>query len=83
MLGDASAKRGALYAILCMSFINVLNYVDRYVPSAVKDLIKSDLHLDDTETSAPLTAFIVVYMLTSPIFSQLADMGYSRKKSCI
>jgi MFS family permease len=58
--------------------MNLLNYLDRFVPSAVKDLFKEDLHLTDAQTSLPLTAFIVVYMLASPVFGTLADR-FSRR----
>ena len=58
--------------------MNLLNYVDRYVPSAVKVLFQKDLHLTDTQTSLPLTAFVIVYMIASPIFGSLADR-YNRK----
>src|SRR5688500_9027974 len=68
---------GATYAIVVLTAMNLLNYMDRYVPSAVKDLFAKDLKLTDEETAWPLTAFIIVYMLTSPIFGQLADR-YSR-----
>lgn len=53
--------------------MNLLNYVDRWVPSAVKSLFKEDLQLTDAETSWPLTAFIFVYMIASPIFGALAE----------
>ena len=72
------AAPGAAYAVAVLTAMNLLNYLDRYVPSAVKDLFKADLGLTDAQTSLPLTAFIVVYMLTSPIFGALADR-YSRK----
>src|SRR5439155_371390 len=39
--------------------MNLLNYIDRYVPSAVKDLFKRELHFSDTQTSLPLTAFLI------------------------
>jgi MFS family permease len=58
--------------------MNLLNYVDRWVPSAVKDLIKDDLQLTDAQTSYPLSAFIVVYMLASPIFGAMAEK-YNRR----
>ncbi|MEW6432029.1 MAG: MFS transporter [Myxococcota bacterium] len=53
--------------------MNMLNYVDRWVPSAVKDLFKHDLSLSDAQTSWPLSAFIIVYMLASPAFGALAE----------
>jgi MFS family permease len=64
---------GATFAVVVLTTMNLLNYIDRYVPSAVKDLFKKDLGLTDAQTSYPLTAFVVVYMLTSPIFGSLAD----------
>ena len=53
------------YALITLTLINLLNYIDRYVPSATKQYIQDDLHLSDTETSVPLTAFVFVYMVTS------------------
>ncbi len=70
---STTVAEGARYAVLVLTAMNLLNYVDRYVPSAVKALFKKDLGLTDTETSLPLTAFVIVYMLASPVFSTLAD----------
>jgi MFS family permease len=72
-LTSTAAAQGATRALVVLTAMNLLNYVDRYVPSAVKDLFKEDLGLTDAETSLPLTAFVVVYMLASPIFGALAD----------
>ena len=69
----SAAPEGARFAVTILTAMNLLNYMDRYVPSAVKDLFKEDLGLTDTQTSLPLTAFIVVYMIASPIFGTLAD----------
>jgi MFS transporter, Spinster family, sphingosine-1-phosphate transporter len=69
---------GARFAIIVLTAMNLLNYIDRYVPSAVKDLFKKDLQFTDLQTSLPLTAFVIVYMLTSPLFGTLADR-WSRK----
>ncbi len=70
---------GAKLALVVLTAMNLLNYADRYIPSAVKDLYKRDLHLSDLQTSLPLTAFVIVYMIASPIFGALADR-FSRKK---
>ncbi len=64
---------GAGWAVFVLTMMNLLNYIDRYVPSAVKDLFKVDLKLTDAQTSLPLSAFVVVYMLASPVFGALAD----------
>ena len=71
-----SGIRGsALFAVVVLTAMNLLNYIDRWVPSAVKPLFQKELGLTDEETSLPLTAFILVYMLTSPIFGSLAERG--------
>ncbi len=69
----SSATSGAAFAVVVLTLMNLMNYLDRWVPSVVKDLFKADLHLTDAQTSLPLTGFIFVYMLTSPIFGALAD----------
>jgi MFS transporter, Spinster family, sphingosine-1-phosphate transporter len=70
--------RGAGYAVFILTMMNLLNYLDRIIPSVVKDLFKRDLKLTDAQTSLPITGFVIVYMLTSPIFGALADR-WSRK----
>jgi MFS transporter, Spinster family, sphingosine-1-phosphate transporter len=72
------AYPGAKFAVGVLTAMNLLNYVDRYVPSAVKDLFKRDLGMTDAQTSYPLTAFVIVYMVTSPMFGALSDR-YPRK----
>lgn len=69
----SSSPRGATYAVVVLTVMNLLNYVDRWVPSAVKELFKKDLDLTDAQTSYPLTGLVVVYMIFSPIFGSLSD----------
>ena len=70
---DATARRAAAYALGVLTFINLFNYLDRWVLSAVLESIKRDLHFTDTELGALATGFIIVYMLTSPVFGTLGD----------
>jgi MFS family permease len=72
------AASGAGYAVFILTIMNLLNYLDRIIPSVVKDLFKRDLKLSDAQTSLPITGFVIVYMLTSPVFGALADR-WSRK----
>jgi MFS transporter, Spinster family, sphingosine-1-phosphate transporter len=71
--GQARLALGLLLAI------NFFNYVDRYVLAAVVPQIRETFFphagpRDDLETTGRLaTAFIIAYMLTSPIFGWLAD----------
>ena len=59
--------------------MNLLNYIDRYVPSAVKDLFKRDLGFTDLQTSLPFSAFVVVYMLGA---RSSADWPTGARGSC-
>jgi len=67
-------QEGASYALIVLSCINLLNFADRYVPSAVKSLLKKDLHLSDVQTSLPATGMILVYMVAALFFGWIADM---------
>ena len=74
MTESADDIRAARYALAVLTFINLFNYVDRWVVAAVVESIKrSELHLDDTQLGFVGTGFIIVYMLTSPIFGSLGD----------
>jgi MFS family permease len=66
--------RAARYALGVLAFINLLNYLDRWVVAAVAEPIKrSELHLSDTQLGFVASGFIIVYTLTSPFFGTLGD----------
>ncbi|HXO26565.1 MAG TPA: MFS transporter [Thermoanaerobaculia bacterium] len=68
--------RAARWALGVLTLINLFNYLDRYVPAAlVESLRRSELHVTDTESGLLMSGFIVVYMLTSPLFGVLGDRG--------
>jgi MFS family permease len=66
--------RAAIYALTVLTFINLFNYLDRWVVAAVVESIKrSELHLTDTQLGLVGTGFIIVYVLSSPFFGTLGD----------
>jgi MFS family permease len=65
--------RAARYALGVLTFINLFNYLDRWVMSSVIEPIKAELHVTDAQLGLIGTGFIVVYFLTSPIFGTLGD----------
>ena len=76
MEGSASFgnARAARYALAVLTFINLFNYLDRWVVAAVVESIKkSELHLTDTELGLVGTGFIFVYTITSPLFGTFGD----------
>ncbi|HEV8431939.1 MAG TPA: MFS transporter [Thermoanaerobaculia bacterium] len=72
-VSDKAASRAAAYALAVLTFINLFNYLDRWVLSSVLEAIKRDLHFSDTQLGSLATGFIIVYMLTSPVFGTLGD----------
>ena len=61
------------WVLLVLASVNLLNYVDRYIFSALLPSIKSDLHLSDTELGLLGSGFILAYLLISPFFGYLGD----------
>lgn len=69
----ATSRRTAGYALAVLTFINMFNYLDRWVLAAVVESIKGELRLSDTQLGVVGAAFIIVYSVTSPIFGSLGD----------
>ncbi len=65
--------------LILLTGINLLNYLDRYVVAAVLEPLGRDLHLTDVQLGRLPFVFVVVYMLSAPIFGWLADR-YHRPK---
>ncbi len=69
-----SWNRSATLGLAVLSFINLFNYLDRYVVSALVESLKaSDLHLDDAQLGSLMSGFLIVYTLAAPVFGALGD----------
>jgi MFS family permease len=66
-------KPAAILALL--TGLNLLNYLDRLVLSAVLPKVQESLGLSNFVGGSLATVFLIGYFLTSPIFGQLADRG--------
>jgi MFS family permease len=66
-----SARPGVLLAAL--STVNLLNFVDRQMLYAVFPAIKEELGLRDAQLGLAASAFIVVYMVVTPVAGILGD----------
>ena len=60
-------------ALGILTGLNLLNYVDRYIPAAVMPLLITSLGMKDTQAGLLQTLFIVTYMLVSPVAGWLGD----------
>ena len=64
------ARRG----LVVLTVINLLNYLDRYVPAALGESLRaSPLRITDTQFGLLTSGFIVVYTLAAPVFGTLGD----------
>jgi MFS family permease len=60
-------------ALALLTGLNLLNYLDRFIPGAVLPSISADLHLSDTQAGSLQMAFILSFALISPVFGWLGD----------
>jgi MFS family permease len=71
---DEPSRRWAHWGLIVLTSINLLNYLDRFLVSALVESIKnSELHLSDFELGTLAMGFLAVYTLTAPIFGILGD----------
>lgn len=76
--GDGAAKAvpGARSALALLLAINLFNYLDRYVLAAVLPKIAADPEIGPLSKAAQgrlATAFVVAYLVFSPVFGWLGD----------
>src|ERR1700687_2226129 len=62
------------WGLAILSFINLFNYLDRFlVPALFESLKRSELKLSDTQLGSLMSGFLAVYTLAAPIFGALGD----------
>src|SRR5690348_2364368 len=66
-------------ALLLLTALNLLNYIDRSVLFAVQPLVQAEFRLSNTEVGYLTSAFLGFYMVAAPFTGPLADR-FSRKK---
>jgi MFS family permease len=73
---ELSVVRSARFALILLTLINLLNYLDRYLLAAiVPDLKVPPLSFSDHQVGWLGSAFLVVYMIAAPIFGRIGDRG--------
>ena len=72
----ATAPRRSLapvWVLTILTGLNLFNYLDRFVLSAVLTPLQKELGINDGQAGRLVTAFMIGYFLTSPIFGWLGD----------
>ncbi|MFZ3265086.1 MAG: MFS transporter [Terriglobales bacterium] len=72
------AKLHPRTALIVLTALNLLNYVDRNVLFAVQPLVQAEFHVTKTQIGYLTSAFLGFYMVAAPFVGPLADR-YSRK----
>ena len=73
---STTPARSAVFALSVLTFINLLNYLDRYLVSGMIPALKAaPLLLSDEKIGLLTTAFMAVYMIAAPVFGALGDRG--------
>jgi len=60
-------------ALAILSGLNLFNYLDRYVMSSVLTPLQKELRLDDGDAGWAVSAFMLGYFVTAPIFGYFGD----------
>ena len=69
--------RGARAALILLLLINMFNYIDRSILYSVQETVRTEFGVSSAAIGWLVLAFLVTYMLLSPVFGLLADR-YSR-----
>ena len=73
-----TAKTNAWVALLLLTGLNFINYIDRSILFAVQELVKAEFVLSDKQVGFLTSAFFACYMIAAPLIAPLADR-YPRK----
>ncbi len=71
-----------MLALVLLTTLNFLNYIDRYILAGVKPLVQQEFHRTNAQMGLLTTAFFLCYMVASPFTGWLADR-YSRRNLII
>jgi predicted MFS family arabinose efflux permease len=69
---------GATVALVLLTALNFVNFIDRYILAGVQELVKRDFQLSDEQVGALTFWFFITYMFAAPITGWLGD-HYPRK----
>jgi MFS transporter, Spinster family, sphingosine-1-phosphate transporter len=73
-----SAKLYPCTALILLTALNLLNYIDRSVLFAVQPLIQAEFHLTYAQVGSLTSAFLAFFIVAAPLTGPFADR-YSRK----
>jgi MFS family permease len=70
---DSGVAKGATVALVLLTGMNFVNYLDRYILPAVQEQVKGEFRLSDNQLGSLTSFFFFAYVLSSPITAWLGD----------
>jgi MFS family permease len=70
---NRQAVAGATVALVLLTAMNFVNYLDRYILPAVQEQVKGEFHLTDSQIGSLTFWFMLAYVGASPITGWLGD----------
>ena len=64
---------GATTALILLTALNFVNYIDRYILPGVQEMVKGEFHASDAEIGSLTTWFMLAYICAAPITGWLGD----------
>ena len=68
-----SSVAGATTALVLLTALNFVNYIDRYILPGVQEQVKDEFHISDAQLGTLTLWFMLAYMVSSPITGWLGD----------
>ncbi len=69
----SNALAGAATALVLLTALNFVNYIDRYILPGVQEQVKGEFHITDAQIGSLTLWFMLAYMAASPITGWLGD----------
>ncbi len=69
----AASPRAATTALVLLTGLNLVNYIDRYVLPGVQELVKGEFHVSDERLGSLATYFFLTYILAAPLTGWMGD----------
>lgn len=74
MNSRSRAVRGAATALVLLTSLNFVNYIDRYILPGVQESIKTEFHVSDAAIGSLTFWFFFAYMFAAPLTGWLGDV---------
>ena len=69
----ASNAKAATTALVLLTALNLVNYIDRYILPGVQEMVKAEFHVSDERIGALTMWFFITYIVAAPLTGWLGD----------